>query len=156
MYVYLTGVDKKAVSAKAPRSSAGLGFEKVGSEKAGTASQKVKRKCEVVTEAEKEALKPKKQKVEGAEEPSVKRRRAPSGKAKAANTGACSKDAESLSKDGAKDSDAVKQDVGVGQGSQPAQRAPRKSNIYRLGLWVWQFSMCWPVGLRRFESDGMN
>jgi len=129
--VHFAGPDKKAVSAKAARSSAG--YEKGGSETTETASQKAKRKSEVVMEAEKEALNPKKQKVEEADEPTVKRRRAPSAKVKAANTGASSKEADSVTKDGAKDSEVVKEESGAGQGRQAAQKAPRKSSIYRLG-----------------------
>lgn len=119
--------DRKPVPAKAARSSsAGGGHEKAGSETPEAASQKAKRKSEVVVEAEKEPLKPKKQKVEEPEEAIGKRRRAPSAKGKAAVTEAAAiKEAASVTKD------TGKQDSGSGQGKQPAQRAPRKSSIYR-------------------------
>lgn len=64
--------------------------------------------------------------MEEPEEAIGKRRRAPSAKGKAAVTEAAAiKEAASVTKD------TGKQDSGSGQGKQPAQRAPRKSSIYR-------------------------
>lgn len=128
------GPDRKPVSAKAPRSSAGSGYEKPGEGDAPLAApRKTKRKAEVTpVDVEKEALKSKKQKVDEPEEPAVKRRRAPSAKGKAASSAASSKEADSVAKNSARDSEVLKQDSGAGQDSQPAPRAPRKSSIYRL------------------------
>lgn len=142
--VCFTAPDKRPSSGKAARSA---GNEKVGSETAETALQKAKRKSEVVVEEEKEALKPKKQKVEEPEEAIGKRRRAPSAKVKAAITGAASSKSEAADlaitkSEAPKDNnELVKQEQpGV---RQTAPRAPRKSSIYRLASSLVIISVSW-------------
>nr|XP_024381344.1 uncharacterized protein LOC112285068 isoform X3 [Physcomitrium patens] len=129
--------NKKSGTAKAPRSSVSLGHEKLGSEASETAPRRVKRKSEEFQKSEmlteKELLKTKKQKAEEAEEinTTVKRRRVPSAKGKA-NCGTSDKEPASVTKEVTKGNVTSKQEFGVvGQGNQPAQRAPRKSNMYR-------------------------
>lgn len=137
MAYVLAAPNKKSGTAKAPRSSVSLGHEKLGSEASETAPRRVKRKSEEFQKSEmlteKELLKTKKQKAEEAEEinTTVKRRRVPSAKGKA-NCGTSDKEPASVTKEVTKGNVTSKQEFGVvGQGNQPAQRAPRKSNMYR-------------------------